>query len=148
MPRPRFRLLLIEDNQHRIDKFRSWLPDDCLLVVTTSAGKALGVLQRDRGYIYGGFLLDHDLDQQAATETDLMLSGSDLVESIVTHMSLDVPILVHSMNLIRGPLIAQRLNRAGFEVVRIPYDELEQDRFLAWLSDARATWEDSQARSN
>lgn len=142
MTQLRFRLLMIEDSQHRIEKIRSWLPEDCLMVAATSAGKAIGIMQRDPGYVYGAILLDHDLHEQAVTEADLSLSGSDLVESIVTHISRDVPILVHSMNPTRAPLVAQRLGRAGFDVSRIPYEELNQVSFQAWLSDAKDNWQD------
>jgi CheY-like chemotaxis protein len=140
---PKFRLLLIEDNQHRIDKIRSWLPEGCLLVVASSAGKAIGILQRDRGYVYGAVMLDHDLNEQALTESDLSLSGSDLVETLITHLSRDVPILVHSMNATRAPLVVQRLNRAGFEVTRLPFETLYRDAFLNWLEDARYNWSDA-----
>lgn len=143
MNQARFRLMLIEDNQDRIDRIRSWLPGDCLLVVATSAGKAIGILQRDRGYVYGAVMLDHDLHEQAATEDDLSLSGSDLVETLITHLSRDVPILIHSMNPTRAPLLAQRLNRAGFDVTRIPFVELDKAIFLPWLEDARYNWADA-----
>jgi hypothetical protein len=136
-------LLLIEDSQYRIDKIRSWLPEDCLLVVASSAGKAIGILQRDRGYVYGAVMLDHDLNEQALTEADLSLSGSDLVETLVTHLSRDVPILVHSMNATRAPLVVQRLNRAGFEVTRLPFETLLRDDLQNWLEDARYNWADA-----
>lgn len=90
-----FRLLLIEDSPHRTVLIRGWLPENCLLVVAASAGKAIGILWRDRGYVYGAVMLEHDLSEQALTGTDLSLSGSDLVESLVTHLSRDVPIRVH-----------------------------------------------------
>lgn len=144
MTKLRFRLLLIEDSQHRIEKIRGWLPEGCLLVTATSAGKAIGILKRDRGYVYGAILLDHDLHEQAATEADLSLSGSDLVETIIAFVSREAPILVHSMNPTRAPSVAQRLGRAGFDVSRIPYEELDRVSFLAWLSDARDNWEDVQ----
>lgn len=112
---------MIEDSQHRIDRIRSWLPGDCLLVVAASAGKAIGILQRDRGYVYGAVMLDHDLHEQAATEDDLSLSGSDLVETLIT----------------------QRLNRAGFDVTRIPYEELGKEIFNGWLEDAHYNWADT-----
>lgn len=139
-----FRLLLIEDSPHRVDKIRSWLPADCLMVVAASAGKAIGILQRDRGYVYGAVMLDHDLHEQALTETDLTLSGSDLVGTLVAHLSRDVPILVHSMNPTRAPQVAQRLGRAGFEVSRIPYENLDRETFVTWLEDAHFNWADAQ----
>jgi len=36
------RLLLIEDNGARISQFREWLPENVVLVVAASAGRAIG----------------------------------------------------------------------------------------------------------
>lgn len=60
------RLLLIEDNNDRVELFQSWLPEEFRLVHAGSAGRALGVLQRDRN-AYAGLLLDHDLQEQVAS---------------------------------------------------------------------------------
>jgi hypothetical protein len=48
------RLLLIEDDMTRIDLFQKWLPADIRMVVASSPGKAIGILQRDRGRVYAG----------------------------------------------------------------------------------------------
>ena len=140
MPIPRFRLLMIEDNPERAAKIREWIPDGCQLVVSTSAGMAMGVLQRDSGNVYGAVMLDHDLHEQPAAETDLALSGTDLVNNIIIHLSRDVPILVHSMNSSRGPQLVDRLMKAGFDVTRIPFAELDKNTFVMWLEEAREDW--------
>ncbi len=69
-PTRRFRLLIIEDDSDRIQLFQSWVPERVLTVVATSAGRALGILERDPGHVYGGILLDHDLEKQTITEAD------------------------------------------------------------------------------
>ena len=74
-PGPFFRILIIEDDQERIKRLLSWMPADVRTVVTTSAGKAIGLLKRDRGNVYAGILLDHDLQEQVAAENDRYLSG-------------------------------------------------------------------------
>jgi hypothetical protein len=134
---------MIEDNTKRIERIRTWMPEDCLLVVAVSAGKAIGVLSRDSGYVYGGVLLDHDLQEQILTEVDHMMSGSDVLKSLITHLSRDVPILVHSMNPTRAPQLVQRLKGAGFEVTRITFQNLDRETFLKWLEDARYNWADA-----
>lgn len=136
----RMRLLMIEDNAARVERVRSWLPADCLLVVAVSAGKAMGILQRDRGYVYGAVMLDHDLGEQAMTEADLSLSGSDLVMTLIGCLSRDAHILVHSMNLSRAPGVARRLHNAGFQVARVPFDTLSREDFLSWLEIAHQDW--------
>ncbi len=143
MIQQRFRLLLIEDGAHRIERIRSWLPENCLLVVAASAGKAIGILQRDRGYVYGAVMLDHDLNEQAYTQDDLTLSGSDLVKTLIANLSRDAPILVHSMNVTRAPQLVQRLKGAGFEVTRITFQNLDRATFLNWLADAHYNWADA-----
>ena len=77
MPDPRslFRLLLVEDDSDRVEIFRSWVPAGVHIVWARSAGAAIGLARRDRGSVYGGVLLDHDLQQQAITADDKNLSG-------------------------------------------------------------------------
>jgi len=63
MPAAKFRILLIEDNVQRIKTLRCWLPDHCLMVSATSAGRTMGILLRDCGDVYGAGMLDHDLHE-------------------------------------------------------------------------------------
>ena len=69
----RFRILLVEDDQRRVDKFRSWLPSDVILAELRSAGQAMGFLKRIQPGELSGILLDHDLQQQALTASDAFL---------------------------------------------------------------------------
>ena len=92
---------------------RCWLPKDVRSVVT-SAGKALGLLSRGRGNVYAGILLDHDLQQQTAASSDQYLSGEQVAEAIVRYVAKDVPILVHSVNVQRAPVMVSRLEAARF----------------------------------
>lgn len=131
MCRPR--LLMIEDDSHRADLVRGWLPAEVQLVVARSAGVAVGVVKRDSGDIYCGILLDHDLDQHAATESDRQMSGMDAVGAIIQHVARTTPVLVHSMNASQAPVMVDRLRRAGFDVTRIPFAELDRQSLLDWL---------------
>ena len=101
----------------------------------------MGILQRDRGRVYAGILLDHDLQEQTITQTDRLISGSDIVKVIFRNISKDVPILVHSMNISRAPIMAERLESAGFNVTRIPMEMLTERDFLEWLEEVRDLWE-------
>lgn len=120
------------------------MPDDARLVIASSAGRAIGTLQRDSKKTYAGIMLDHDLQQQAVTATDNCLSGTDLVNVIIRTTDRDVPILIHSMNSSRAPAMASRLDRAGFWVTQIPSNELTRDRLRQWLDDARDLWSDGE----
>jgi CheY-like chemotaxis protein len=134
------RILLIEDDPIRIALFQEWLPADARLVVASSAGKAVGILRRDRGRVYAGLLLDHDLQEQTITQMDRHLSGSDLIQVIVHNVSKEVPILVHSMNISRAPLMVKTLEAEGFMVTRIPMSCLSKADFMEWIEDAQDLW--------
>ncbi|OPY70120.1 MAG: hypothetical protein A4E57_00760 [Syntrophorhabdaceae bacterium PtaU1.Bin034] len=137
-----FRLLIIEDDRARIEQITSWLPPGMKTVVAPSAGTALGILQRDRGTVYSGIMLDHDLQGRARTEQDKTLSGSDLIDVIIRNVSVDVPILIHSMNPAGASVMVERLEGAGFSVERIPMLSLTKDLLSNWLDEVRSVWED------
>ena len=77
------RLLIVEDSAERERLFREWIPDDFRVTFVKSAGRALKVLELDAGRVYAGILLDHDLDQAVAIESELQLSGRQVVERMV-----------------------------------------------------------------
>jgi CheY-like chemotaxis protein len=137
-----FRILAIEDSEERVASFRSWLPDGVSLTNASSAGRAIGILRRDRGSVYGGILLDHDLERKTVTQMDKSLSGTTVVESIIEHVSVDVPVLIHSMNSAGSVVMMDRLLEEGFSVTRIPMEALNKVSFLNWLEEAREAWED------
>jgi len=139
-----FRLLIIEDDHERERTLKSWLPPDVKTVVAGSAGRAIGVIERDRGSVYAGIFLDHDLQGRIATASDHYLDGKDIVNVIVKNISKDVPILVHSMNVTQAPVMTKRLEKDGFSVTRIPMVNLTKERLQEWVSEARAMWEDQQ----
>jgi CheY-like chemotaxis protein len=141
-PKLHFRLLLIEDNPDRVELFRSWIPPGVHIVRARSGGSAIGIIRRDVGRVYGGILLDHDLQEQTITAADVRLSGSNVVLELINHFSRDIPILVHSTNQIQGPQMVNKLERAGFWVSHVPMYNLEEKNFAEWLQEARELWED------
>ena len=140
--RKRFRLLVIEDDPSRLDRFYSWVPSDTHIVWARSAGVALGVIRRDSGYVYGGVLLDHDLNEQAKTVEDLGLSGTQVTEALIQNFSFEIPVLVHSANAIKAPIMVRRLEEAGFWVTRIPMQKLTPQDFDEWITEAKEIWKD------
>lgn len=110
---PRFRLLVIEDDEVREQQFRAWLPNDVLLRWAESAGTAVGVIRRDPGHVWSGVTLDHDLAPRARTEDDLGLPGIDVAWALMDHFSVDIPILVHSTNQVQAPRVVRQLERKG-----------------------------------
>jgi len=143
-PEPVFRILIVEDNEKRAQRLLSWLPEDVRTVVAKSAGRALGIIQRDRGDVYAGILLDHDLGEQAAADSDRFLTGMDIVDAIARNVSKHVPILVHSMNFAWAPVMVSKLTKAGFDVTRVQMDNLTKEWLQEWMEEARELWEDMQ----
>ncbi len=131
------RILIIEDNTQREKLLCSWIPPDARVVIARSAGRAIGILERDRGRVYSGIVLDHDLQEKAATEADRYLSGQDLVDRIISNVSMDVPILVHSLNASQGWVMAVRLQKRGFDVTHIPMNLLTARVFEEWVQEVR-----------
>jgi len=135
------KILIIEDDNSRIKYFDLWLPPNYRIVPVTSAGSALGTIKRDHGFVYAGICLDHDLQEQTKTEKDYYLSGTTVVSSLIRYMDKRIPILVHSMNPTRAPLMVTKLKSAGFDdVLRIPMGELTRTRFQEWLEETRENW--------
>lgn len=132
------RLLLIEDDEGRVETLRGWLPAGVQLVVARSAGAAVGVVRRDAGDVYWAIMLDHDLDRHPASDSDRLLSGQDVVDALILHVSRAVPVLVHSMNATQAPVLVARLLQAGFEVTRIPYSDLNAQGLGEWLKPVLA----------
>lgn len=139
---PACRVLIVEDDDTRVDLFRSWLPSHVRVVHARSAGSAIGILQRDQGRVYAGILLDHDLQMQRLTQSDRHFSGMDAVHAIINNISKDVMILVHSMNQTQGPLMADRLKKVGFDVTRMPMAQLTERLFKEWIEEVIELWED------
>ena len=132
----------MEDDLQRERLLLSWLPPEVKPLVATSAGKAIGILRVDRRTVYAGIVLDYDLQARKASEADRYLSGEDVTQAIIEHISRHVPILIHSMNVSQRGVMARKLERAGFEVTRIPMDVLTAESFREWVDGVMENWRD------
>jgi len=137
-----FRILIVEDNIARANMLKAWLPKDVRPVLVESAGKAIGLLKRDRGNVYAGIMLDHDLQESTITEADRYLTGKNVVDSIIQNIPNNVPILVHSVNVTQGPVMVKRLEKLNYCVTRIPMSELTFEKCSEWLVEVRELWEE------
>ncbi len=133
---PATRILIIEDNTKREELLCSWVPPDIRTVIARSAGIAIGILERDRGKVYSGIVLDHDLQEKTVTEADQYLSGQDLVDTIIRNVDRNVHILVHSVNASQSWVMVVRLQKQGFDVTQMPMSFLTAQAFAEWLGQA------------
>ena len=138
------RILIIEDNEERIDLFKQWMPADVRAIFIRSAGRAVRVIELDKGSVYAGICLDHDLNEQVIVREEKGVDGVDVVRRIVRNISLDVPILVHSMNFGGGTSMVRMLQAQGFSVTRVPFKHMDEIVFLDWIDNVRAEWEYSR----
>lgn len=135
-------VLLIEDETKRVKWFSNHLPNGFRLIHARSGGVALGMIERDQGYVYGGILLDHDLQSQIVLASDQKLSGSHVIEAIISFISIDVPVMVHSMNPDKSPMVVRKLEKAGFWVSKIPWETITEKIYLEWLDTVKEEWDD------
>lgn len=139
------RILLIEDNAERIALIREWLiGTEFVLIEASSGGRAKGILRKGGTAGIAGVMLDHDLEQQPMTPTDLLMSASHLMDSIVFSIPKTAPILIHSMNASKPPHMEKRLKSEGFSVTRIRMAILNRENFHQWLQEVRDNWEDME----
>jgi len=134
------RLLIIEDNIDRIAQFTDWEPADMHFVFATSPGGAIGLINRDKGLVYCGICLDHDLQEQRVSESEGTFSGTQIATALAHHFFYEIPVLIHSMNETKASGMAQTLIKADFCVTRIPMTDLSQQKFSDWLAEVRENW--------
>ena len=128
------RILIVEDNATRAERICHWIPQGIVPILASSAGLAIGIIQRDFKEL-AGLMLDHDLQEQRITESDAYLSGTDVTRTIIQYLPKDIPILVHSMNPSGAQRVSRQLESAGFWVTRIPMSELDQSDIDEWLEE-------------
>jgi CheY-like chemotaxis protein len=139
-----FRILIVEDNFARASILKTWLPKDVNPIVVESAGKAIGLLNRDRGSIYAGIMLDHDLQENTVTAIDRSLNGKDVVDAIIRNIPNSVPIFVHSTNETQSLVMAKRLESLNYWVTKISMNQLTPEMLTEWVDDVRELWETTQ----
>ncbi len=137
------KLLIVEDDRKRLERFEQWIPQGFRAVYAKTAGTAIGLLKRDRGHVYGGICLDHDLQQRAVIQSDRELSGSTVVDSVIQHVSTEVRVLIHSCNVKGALYMESKLEKAGFTTTRVAMDILSPEFFLQWLEEVREAWEEN-----
>lgn len=137
------RILLIEDDPHRIAVFREWLKEtEFVLIEASSGGRAMGILRKGMTEGIAGICLDNDLEKQPLTEMDLSLSGVKLISAISLSVPRSVPILIHSMNATHPAGMERRLAKDGFSVTRIRMMALTRESFNGWVQEVRDNLEE------
>jgi CheY-like chemotaxis protein len=116
------RILALDDDPTRHALFSSALGP-----AVTHVENAAGAIYELERQPWDAVLLDYDLDQFGAIDPG---TGEDVVDWIVdssSHLRKTI-FIVHSHNYIMGPVMEQKLQAAGFRVLR--YRKAERDPFF------------------
>ncbi|MEE2829156.1 MAG: hypothetical protein VX498_08205 [Myxococcota bacterium] len=127
-------ILVFENDPARLHRLWGWIPEerDHQVILKHLPVANLGVELLSQGWFWSGIALDYDLDDP---ETSINpFDGLDVAKVIVRELPPTVPLLLYSMNAEGRGQMAQLLREAGFPVTEIPFDELDQPSFLAWLA--------------
>ena len=147
--KPKYRILLVEDDQERANILMSYLPKQVRVVFASSTGRALGIVRADHRSRsdkspYCGIMMDHDLQEQIVCAEEGRLSGMNVVDALIDRVSRDVPLLVRSMNPGEAQIMVKKLKNAGFRVTRLPMRELTAEKLMVWLEDECEIYDDHQ----
>ena len=114
MRRPSMRIMLVENDPKRRERFLSWPGDrDIKLPMVRSGRVAMRMLELDPPGDWHGIMLDHDLDPNpAGCEYS---SGLNVAMTPAARWPRDIPIFIHSMNPDGAKYQAAFLREAGFE---------------------------------
>lgn len=114
------RVLVLEDNQERIDRFKSMFSG---VTVVTTASECISRLQTLK---YTTLFLDHDLNQEAYVDSRREDCGMEVVRFLerlkirgMFNQALLISIHSHNVNAANAMLLA--LQRAGYKVSRLPF---------------------------
>lgn len=110
------RILIVEDNQYRIDLFKTHWGGQCRIHIFETAWPAITMLKALK---FDAILLDHDLGgRQFVTDDALNGTGYDVAKIIPDTINKDTPVVVHSVN----PVGAQRMVAAiGPTATHVPF---------------------------
>ena len=61
---------------------------------------------------------------------------------LIEHFSIDIPILLHSINRVQAPRVRRQLEQRGCWVSHIPFYDMTEERCVAWVEAVRELWLD------
>jgi hypothetical protein len=112
-------VLILEDNQERIKKFRSAFPFAVIVEDVDSAKKAF---LNDR---FNLVFLDHDLGGEIYVDSNKYNTGMTIVKWIVENKIVIDTIVIHTCNKTAGNEMFRKLEDANYYTIRIPYTNLK-----------------------
>lgn len=137
------RVLVVEDDPNRLQKFEQLLGQVVRLVPVTTPAAALGLLERTKPEEYAGVMMDYDLEiNRKFAHPPRMENGLAVAELLAKKVAPDTEILVHSMNVFHRDKIVEFLRGEGFSVQLLPYVECDRDWLLPFVRRVHAVHDD------
>ena len=123
------KILILEDDNNRIVKFRDKLSRHALLFVN-SAADAIKLLLNE-GETFDMIFLDHDLGGEVYVDSSNTNTGSEVVRWLISdqdRIMIQPYIIIHSLNYPAAQEMQLNLTNYGYKYVyRIPYTKLVSD---------------------
>ena len=134
------KLLLVEDGENRRRIFKAWTPPDVELRIAEDGGKALGIVNRMKEGEFAGVMLDHDLLYSPTAGMTQRVTGLDVARVLAQRASElnGTCALVHSNNTVHAPKIEKVLQGANYNVERIRFSDLTEERYREWVKNVTA----------
>lgn len=117
------KILILEDDENRVEIFREMLGQRHDLTVVDTAQDAIDEIDSD---IFDVIFLDHDLGGQTYVAASDMNTGSEVVRNMTRRaVVLSASVVIHSMNTPAAASMQSQLVNAGYHPVhRIPFSKL------------------------
>jgi hypothetical protein len=116
-------ILFLDDDPWRIRWLRSQAPS---ATCCETAQEMIAALSEVQGSIERLFL-DHDLDGETYVDSDKPNTGMEVVRWLERHPKEIRTVVVHSLNATAAQMMIERLRRAGYRAVHVPFIQLRQE---------------------
>ncbi len=128
------RVLILDDDQERHKAFRHFYNNQGIETVhVTTVRAAIEALEKHQSgearldYV----LLDHDLGEYGPSEygegKTREYTGRDVADWMIRYLDADVPVRIHSWNIVAGAAMEKALREAGFTVYSWPF-KMDKDK--------------------
>ena len=128
-------ILLIENDANRQQWIETHSPGNVRYRTIRRGQIGLEVITHMRPNDYSALMLDCDLDEglQAGAEADF--NGVEIAKLLVRHAPSRQPVLVLSHNGAGAARMVMVLESNGFDVTRIPFQDLTEEKLREWLME-------------
>ncbi len=130
-----FTILLVENSPKRQHWIETHSPENVRFHTVASGQIAIGVVAHMQPDDYAGIMLDCDLDEGLEGGPQDYFDGVEIAKLVVQHAPRHLPVIVHSHNPAGAARMVTMLTSNGFDVLRVPFRDLEEEQLREWLME-------------